>query len=235
MDHPTDTHWRKWLDLAASPTSRSTEARHARNRSAGGEGWSARPTDGGRLLRPERPPPLGREWGASLAPGCHAPDGVPDVIGDQEGTSFVDCHPDRSTACFAVRIEESRDDILGLAVRTPTAERYEDDLVAVEEIPVPTAMFADEGAAPVFLGKAVRRVEGKPQRGHVRAQRIIGNDRLLDQIWTLRLDARVEMLAEIAVGPAVEAAVLHRGHIVGHEVGAEFVAFVDDGPQGAAF
>jgi hypothetical protein len=54
---------------------------------------------------------LGQKAGrASLARGCHAPDGVPDVIGDQEGTGFVDCHPDRSTARFAVRIEESRED-----------------------------------------------------------------------------------------------------------------------------
>jgi hypothetical protein len=46
-------------------------------------------------------------------------------------------------------------------------------------------MFADEGAAAVFLGKTVRRVESKPQRSDVRAQRIVGNNRLLDQIRTL--------------------------------------------------
>jgi hypothetical protein len=54
-----------------------------------------------------------------LVCGCHAPDGVPDVISDQEGAGFVDGHPDRPAARFAARIEESRDDILGLAVRTP--------------------------------------------------------------------------------------------------------------------
>jgi hypothetical protein len=158
---------------------------------------------------------LGRERGAPHWPADVTRQTVfPTVIGDQEGAGFVDCHPDRSTARFAVRIEESRDDILGLAVQTPAAERHEDDLVAVEAIPVPTAMFADEGAAPVFLGKAVRRVECEPQRGHVGAQRIIGNDRLLDQIRTLRLDARVEMLAVIAVGPAVEAEPQIRTHII---------------------
>src|SRR6476646_9694924 len=153
-----------------------------------------------------------------LVCGCHAPDGVPDVIGDQEGAGFVDGHPDRPAARFAARIEESRDDILGLAVWTPAAERYKDDLVAVELVAVPAAMLADEGTAAIFLGKAVRRVEGEPKRGDMGAQRVIGNDRLLDQIWTLRLDARVEMLAPIAVRPAVEAAVLHRGHVIGHEV-----------------
>src|SRR4029077_15183248 len=170
-----------------------------------------------------------------LVCGCHAPDGVPDVISDQEGAGFVDGHPDRPAARFAVRIEESRDDIFCLAVRTPAAESYEDDLVAVEPVAVPAAMLTDEGTAAIFLGKAVRRVEGEPQRGDMGAQRVIGNDRLLDQIRTLRLDARVEMLAPIAVRPAVEAAVLHRGHVIGHEIGAELVPFVDDGPQRAAF
>src|SRR5258708_38711631 len=88
-----------------------------------------------------------------LVCGCHAPDGVPDVIGDQEGAGFVNCHPDRPAARFAVRIEESRDDILGLAVRTAAAERHEDDLVAVEPVAVPAAMLADERTAAVFLGK----------------------------------------------------------------------------------
>src|SRR5260370_29198483 len=104
-----------------------------------------------------------------LVCGCHAPDGVPDVIGDQEGAGFADGHPDRPAARFAVRIEESRDDILGLAVRTSAAERHEDDLVAVELVAVPAAMLADEGPAPVFLGKALRRDEGARRGGDPRA------------------------------------------------------------------
>jgi hypothetical protein len=81
--------------------------------------------------------------------------------------------------------QEAGDDVLGFAARTPATERHENDLVAVEAWPVPTAMFADEGAAAVLLGKTVRRVESKPQRSDVRAQRIVGNNRLLDQIRTL--------------------------------------------------
>jgi hypothetical protein len=98
-----------------------------------------------------------------LASGCHTPNRIPDVIGNQQGTGLVDGQPDRPSA----------------------AERHENDLVAVEAWPVPTAMFADEGAAAVLLGKTVRRVESKPQRSDVRAQRIVGNNRLLDQIRTL--------------------------------------------------
>ena len=43
------------------------------------------------------------------------------------------------------------------------------------------------------------------------------------------------MLAVVAVGPSVECAVFHRSQVVGDQVGAEFIALVDDGPQRAAF
>jgi len=56
-----------------------------------------------------------------LVGGCHTPDGVSDVIGNQESARFVDRHSDRPTTRLAVRIEKSRDDILGLAVRTPAS------------------------------------------------------------------------------------------------------------------
>ena len=101
------------------------------------------------------------------------------------GTGLVDGQPDRPSAGLFIRVQEAGDDVLGFAARTPAAERHENDLVAVEAWPVPTAMFADEGAAAVLLGKTVRRVESKPQRSDVRAQRIVGNNRLLDQIRTL--------------------------------------------------
>src|SRR3546814_21185144 len=45
------------------------------------------------------------------------------------------------------------------------------------------------------------------------------------------MDARIDMPAPIAVGPAVKGALPHRGQIIGDELGAEFVAFVDDRPE----
>src|SRR5205823_4664559 len=57
---------------------------------------------------------------------------------------------------------------------------------------------------------------------------------LSDPIGSLRLDPLVNMRAVIAVRPPVEAAVLHRRHVVGDEVAAQLVAFVDRGPERAA-
>src|SRR3546814_18366916 len=39
--------------------------------------------------------------------------------------------------------------------------------------------------------------------------------------------------SDLGVGPAVEAAFAYRGEVVGHQVGAEFVALVDRCPQHA--
>ena len=68
----------------------------------------------------------------------------------------------------------------------------------------------------------------------MRTQRVIRRNRFRHQIGSLRIDAAVEMLAKIAVGPAIKAAVLDRSHIVGNEIVAEFVALIDGDPQRAA-
>jgi hypothetical protein len=69
----------------------------------------------------------------------------------------------------------------------------------------------------------------------MRPERIVRLDCLGDQVGPLRLDAIVDMLAVIAVRPAVEAALLYRGHVVRYEVAADLVALVDDDPELAAF
>jgi hypothetical protein len=61
-------------------------------------------------------------------------------------TGLADGQPDRPSAGLFIRVQEAGDDVF-FAARTAAAERHENDLVAVEAWPVPTAMFADEGAA----------------------------------------------------------------------------------------
>jgi hypothetical protein len=77
---------------------------------------------------------------------------------------------------------------------------------------------------------AVRR-ERQPERRDVVAERVVGHDRILDHVLRRRLNPLVDVLAEVAVGPAVETAVLHRGQVIRHEIAAELVALVDHGPQ----
>src|SRR5258708_31889358 len=65
----------------------------------------------------------------------------------------------------------------------------------------------------------------------MRAQRVIRRNSFRHQIGPLWRNAVVDMLAEIAVGPAIEAAVLYRGHVIRHQIIAKLVALVDGDPQ----
>src|SRR5262249_56043112 len=58
-----------------------------------------------------------------------------------------------------------------------------------------------------------------------------GDDGPLYQFHSRVLDARVERLADVRIGPAVKAAVFDRGRVFGHEVVAQQVAFIHRRPQ----
>src|SRR5687767_3525426 len=65
----------------------------------------------------------------------------------------------------------------------------------------------------------------------MRAERVVGLDRDRHQVGARWLHARVHVLPEVAVRPAVESAVANRGHVIGNEIAAELVALVDGDPQ----
>ena len=65
----------------------------------------------------------------------------------------------------------------------------------------------------------------------MRAQGEVGLDRFGDEIGALAFLARIFVLAEVRVGPAVKGAVFYAGEIVGHQLVAEHVALVDHGPE----
>src|SRR4051794_22342747 len=65
------------------------------------------------------------------------------------------------------------------------------------------------------------------------AERVVGRDGLRDQVGALWLDASVDVLSIVAVREAVERAIAHRRHVVGHEVTAQLIAFVHRDPQRA--
>ena len=67
----------------------------------------------------------------------------------------------------------------------------------------------------------------------MRPEPVVRLDGLGHQIGPLRLDPLIDDLSEIAVGPAIEAALLDTGHVVGDQIIAQHVALVDRGPQGA--
>jgi hypothetical protein len=86
-----------------------------------------------------------------LAGGADAPNRIADVIGDQKRSGLVDGESHRPSSRLPVGVKEIRDDVLGFAVGMTAAEGHEHDLVAVEDRPVPTSVFADECAASISL------------------------------------------------------------------------------------
>ena len=82
-------------------------------------------------------------------------------------------------------------------------------------------MLADERAAAESLPQQIAVREREPERRHMVAERIVGGDRACHRFGILRRHPLIDMLAPIAERPAVERAVLHRGEIIRHEIGAE--------------
>src|SRR5579872_1236350 len=123
-----------------------------------------------------------------LPGGCHAPDRIADIVGDQQRARFVDGKPDGTSARVILVVKKSGYDILRHTAWLAIAEGYEHDLVAVEHFPVPAAMLAHECAAGIGFRQVRPGVERKPQRSDVRRQRVVWRNRLRHEVRTLRLD-----------------------------------------------
>src|SRR5680860_147653 len=65
----------------------------------------------------------------------------------------------------------------------------------------------------------------------MRPQCIIRYNCLGNKLRALWLYPRVDVRAVIAIRPPVKPSILNRSQVVGNEVAAELVPFVDDGPQ----
>jgi hypothetical protein len=131
---------------------------------------------------------------------------------------------------FAVIAHEAVEEVHRRTGWSAIAERHEDHLVPGRGLPIPAAVLPDEHA----LGEPAahrRRREGNTERGDVRSEAVVRTDRGGYLLRILRMHAGVDVLAPVAVGPAIEAAVLHRGQIIRHKIRADLVALVGDGPE----
>src|SRR4029079_237735 len=99
---------------------------------------------------------------------------------------------------------------------------------------VPGAVLTDEGASRECRPEPLPGAEGQRERGGVGPDRKIRRNGSVAHGARWRLDADVHVLAVIAVRPAVESAFPDRSDVVRDEVAADFVAFVDCRPEGAA-
>jgi hypothetical protein len=79
----------------------------------------------------------------------NAPYRVADIVGDQQCTILVQCQAGRTAMGMARIVEKARHNILSRDIRIAVAEENANDIVTVEHLRVPTAMFTNEGTAAV--------------------------------------------------------------------------------------
>src|SRR5262245_31894307 len=104
-------------------------------------------------------------------------------------------------------VDEAGQDLFGLVTARPAiGERHEDDSVAGQRLAIPRTVLTDERAAAIARRQQVAAVEHESERRRVRAECVVGNDRFRDQVGPRRLWALVDVIAEVAVWPTVEAA-----------------------------
>src|SRR5438132_6107433 len=92
-------------------------------------------------------------------------------------------------------------------------------------------MFRDECAAAVALWKLLPVIKRKLDGSYVRAKHYIGNNGSGNKFRMFLLHARVDIVADVAVRPAVKPAIFQRGKVIRRKVISQTVAFVNRRPD----
>src|SRR6476661_2549980 len=165
--------------------------------------------------------------------GRDTPDGIAHIVGDQQRAIARNLDTDR-TAERLIVADKAGEDVDRHSVRLCAAEGHENHLVTALRDAVPRTVFAEECPLCKAWPELLAGAECKSQRGDVRAKREFRGDGAGDEVGTGRLHPDVHMLSIIAVRPTVKGPFADRGDIIGDEVAAELVTFVDGRPQRAA-
>jgi len=114
------------------------------------------------------------------------------------------------------------------------AERHADDLIAGERGAVPRSVQGDEGVAAALRREHRAAVEQHAEGRGVRFDEQGRVDALRHEVAPFAGVPRIFVRADVRIRPAVERAVADVGDVVGNEIVAETVAFIDRGPERAA-
>ena len=106
----------------------------------------------------------------------------------------------------------------GICGRLAVFEGDESDLIPGAAGAIPGAMFGNEGTAIVAGRELLAAVEGELQRGDMRTQQDVWDGGLCDESGILWLHAGIHIAADVAIGPAVKAAVFDAGEVVRRKI-----------------
>src|SRR5260370_14592543 len=104
------------------------------------------------------------------------------------------------------------------------------DLIPRARRSVPRSVFGHERTTSVTVRKLLPRLKRELQRRHMRIQQHIRNDCGRDKVWLLRLDARIDIVPNVAVRPAVKSATFQRGKVIRWKIVSEAVTFIHPRP-----
>src|ERR1700733_11192133 len=94
-------------------------------------------------------------------------------------------------------------------------------------------MLGGEDVAPIFSWELIAVIERQFKRCIVRMEYDIGRYDFILELGMLSCVARILVFAHVPPGPAVKTAVFYSGNVVGDEVVAQPIAFIDRAPQRA--
>src|SRR5205085_10063078 len=130
----------------------------------------------------------------------------------------------RAPPHLALGGDEAGEEVLVLAGGLVLAvERDPDHLVAGADAAVPRAVLGGEEVAAVSGGELLALVEGEGERGVVWLHEHVGDDHLVLELGALALVARILVRPDVVPGPAVEAALLDAGDVLGDQVVPQLV------------
>src|SRR5260221_8254851 len=114
-------------------------------------------------------------------------------------------------------------------------ERAANYFVAWADGAVPRAVLGGKNVAAIFGGKLRALIKSELERSIVRLEENVGNDGFIFQFRMLAVVARILMGADVPPRPAIKAAFLNVGDVVGDEIVAQSIALVDGAPEFAGF
>src|SRR6267378_545467 len=163
----------------------------------------------------------------------HPPDLAAVVVTDQERAIRRDENSDRPSPARAIGTLPAIDELLYAHRATPTTIDHDPhDFRTCRDRAVPRSMQCQERIAAILAGELRARVEREAER---RGVRLHGDRRRLDVRAVRRSVLGIGFAGQVALRPAVVAAVLDDVDVLGRHVIAEIIAVVVPTPQLARF
>src|ERR1041385_3853545 len=145
---------------------------------------------------------------------AYAPDLAAFVVCYEQRAVRRNSDADRPTVCISAVGCKPCQEIFQHSDGLTVGERDESDFVANVLRAVPGTVLPDKSTAAVFGRELRAGIERQAERSRVSSCRKVGHGGFSDQIGALPFLARVLILSEIGIRPAIECAIAHGRDVI---------------------